>query len=581
MPSGARRRERPSACDTPGMHGKHLAASSRGRGNILRGNERARFVPTPFLGAIVPVPQSEPSIDESFETVARAGDVLLDKYRIERILGRGGMGFVAEAWHLQLDERVAIKFLLPSLAKDADAVARFEREARVLFKLKSPHVCRVLDVAKGEHGAPFLVMEFLEGHDLSALLTERQGSPIADAVDYVVQACEAVGEAHARGIVHRDIKPENLFLAKSPEGLKHIKVLDFGLSKVAAAKGAKRERTLTNTGQSMGTPDYMSPEQWLSTRDVGPATDQWALAAILYELITGYPPFEGESLPMLCTQVLHGTSRPLHDRRPDAPAALDAILTRAFIKNPQGRFANVGRFAEAIAPFGSQDSVAKAARLVRMFEQLQATEDHQGAVESEISLVSRALLPEFPPPAPSSPVGNSSASQGKASAVGSSTELFPAPPAPTAAVSLRGQTGQSWQQPTLDEVMPARARPKLALYIGGAVAALTLAAVSAVLSSGGSTEPASAAALADGSAATNGATPTAEPTATASADVPAVASATSAPLAATTATAAVAAGTSTPAGTPPRWQAPPPRQHQATPAKAPPPPKPKDLHNHR
>jgi serine/threonine-protein kinase len=332
------------------------------------------------------------------EQAAKPGDVLCGKYRVERVIGTGGMGVVMEAWHLQFEERVALKFLSTPLAKSDEAVARFEREARVLFKIKSPHVCRVLDVGKTDAGAPFLVLEFLEGDDLANKLVDRKAMAVEDAVDYIVQACDAVGEAHCRGIVHRDIKPENLFLSRAADGSLRIKVLDFGLSKMASSDSTgPRQRVLTNTEQAMGTPHYMSPEQWLSARDVGPASDQWSLAVILFELLAGVPPFDGEQLAHICSQVLHGALPSLTERRPNVAIDLEQALRRALDKDPNARFGNLGQFAAAIARFGRSDSRSISERIARMFEQADAL--LQSAELSRASFASIAL----PNPRQSSP----------------------------------------------------------------------------------------------------------------------------------------------------------------------------------
>src|SRR5258708_39105919 len=162
------------------------------------------------------------------------GQIVADKYRIERVLGRGGMGVVVAAHHLRLDEKVAIKFLLPDAASNAAVVRRFELEARAASRIKSEHVARVLDVGTLEEGEPYMVMEYLEGSDLAAWLRQRGPLPIEQAVEFVLQAGEAIAEAHVLGIVHRDLKPENLFVVRRVDGVSSIKVLDFGISKIGA-----------------------------------------------------------------------------------------------------------------------------------------------------------------------------------------------------------------------------------------------------------------------------------------------------------------------------------------------------------
>jgi len=222
------------------------------------------------------------------------GQVLAEKYRVERVLGAGGMGVVVAAHHLQLELEVAIKFLRGEALMDGEAVARFQREARAAVKLKSEHVARVLDVGTLASGSPFLVMELLDGLDLGTLIESGEKIATGDAVDYVLQASEAVAEAHSLGIVHRDLKPRNLFLTTRVDGRPLVKVLDFGISKLleGAAEGANF--TLTSTTDIVGSPSYMSPEQLRSARTVDERTDIWSLGVVLFELLTAKLPFDGE-----------------------------------------------------------------------------------------------------------------------------------------------------------------------------------------------------------------------------------------------------------------------------------------------
>jgi serine/threonine-protein kinase len=201
-------------------------------------------------------------------TPVQEGEVLAGKYRVERVLGVGGMGVVVSALHLQLDERVALKFLLPEALANPEAVARFAREARAAVKIKSVHVARVSDVGTLETGAPYMVMEFLHGQDLSAVLRDRGPLPYPDAVEFVLQACEALSEAHALGIVHRDLKPANLFLITAADGSPCVKVLDFGISKLTSPSASDPDYAMTKTQAVMGSPLYMSPEQMTSSRGV-------------------------------------------------------------------------------------------------------------------------------------------------------------------------------------------------------------------------------------------------------------------------------------------------------------------------
>jgi serine/threonine protein kinase len=200
--------------------------------------------------------------DSNSAAGVREGDILAGKYRVERVLGIGGMGVVVAAHHIHLDEKVALKFLLPEALGNTEAVARFAREARAAVKIKSEHVARVIDVGRLENGAPYMVMEYLEGTDLAAWLQERGVMPPEQAVEFVLQACEAIAEAHALGIVHRDLKPANLFCIRRADGRLSVKVLDFGISKITAARGgAKREVSTTRASALVGSPVYMSPEQ--------------------------------------------------------------------------------------------------------------------------------------------------------------------------------------------------------------------------------------------------------------------------------------------------------------------------------
>ena len=208
------------------------------------------------------------------------GAIIAGKYRIERVLGEGGMGIVVFAVHEQLDQPFALKFLLPTLVSQADIVQRFLREARAAVRIQSEHVARVLDVG-AEAGTPYMVMEYLEGGDLAEMLSQRGPLPPQEVVGYVLEACEAIAEAHAMGIVHRDLKPANLFVAKRPSGKPVVKVLDFGISKVPITG---KDVALTSAKAVMGSPGYMSPEQMVEASHAGPRSDLWSLGIVLYEL---------------------------------------------------------------------------------------------------------------------------------------------------------------------------------------------------------------------------------------------------------------------------------------------------------
>jgi serine/threonine-protein kinase len=291
------------------------------------------------------------------------GEVLAGKFKVERILGAGGMGVVVSAMHLELDERVAVKFLLPQSIQGPEAAARFVREARNAVKIKGEHVARIIDVGRLENGAPYMVMEYLEGNDLSVQLAKGPLS-IEDAVDYVVQACDAMAEAHALNIVHRDLKPANLFLTKRSDGSAVIKVLDFGISKAQVPD--TKDAGLTKTSAVMGSPYYMSPEQMKSSRDVDSRTDVWSLGVILFELLAGRPPFQGETLPELLSAIMLDTPPLLNTLRLDAPPELAAVLTRALQKDRTQRYRSVGELAAALAPFAPARSRYTLDRVIKI-----------------------------------------------------------------------------------------------------------------------------------------------------------------------------------------------------------------------
>ena len=288
------------------------------------------------------------------------GTILAGKYRVERVLGQGGMGIVVKATHLQLEQPVALKFLQPRGMENPAIVARFAREAKALAKLKSDHVAHVSDVGHLESGAPYIVMEYLDGEDLASLLERRGPLPVDEAVGYVLQACEGMAEAHEARIVHRDLKPANLFLATSGDGSAPVvKVLDFGIAKALDDDTAG---ALTKTSSVFGSAYYMAPEQMRNAKACDERTDVWALSVILYELLTGRVPFEGESVHQVVAAVLEKNRLAVHALRPDVPRELEAVIDRALVNDPAARTASVIELARGILPFAPQ----LAASLVRI-----------------------------------------------------------------------------------------------------------------------------------------------------------------------------------------------------------------------
>ncbi|HEU5073988.1 MAG TPA: serine/threonine-protein kinase [Polyangiaceae bacterium] len=304
------------------------------------------------------------SVPSGYHSPVAPGDVLVDKYRVERVLGAGGMGVVVAATHLELQEQVAVKFLHPEAIESPEAAARFLREARVAVKIRSENVARVIDVGRLENGAPYMVMEYLEGEDLAAQVL-RGPLPLETAVDYVIQACSAMAEAHKVGVVHRDLKPANLFVVRGSDGSPVIKVLDFGISKLSVPDLS--EAGLTKTSTMMGSPYYMSPEQMRSARDVDVRTDVWALGVILFELLTAQNAFGGTSLPELVANIMTVGPRSLKDMRPGVPDGLCRVVYRCLEKDPAQRFQNVADLAQALVPFAvGRDAQITVERLSRV-----------------------------------------------------------------------------------------------------------------------------------------------------------------------------------------------------------------------
>ena len=290
------------------------------------------------------------------------GTMLAGKYRVERLLGQGGMGWVVEATHVQLEQRVALKFMhAKNGAENPDAVARFLREARAAARIQSEHIARVFDVGTLEGGEPYLVMEFLEGQDLEGLLREKGKLPVAQVVEIALQACEGLAEAHAKGIVHRDLKPANLFLARKTDGSTRVKLLDFGISKLAPQAGAQ-DQGMTSTQTLMGSPLYMSPEQLRSTKNVDRRADLWSMGIILYEMLGGRSPFEADTLPEVCARIMAEPPPGLSIGN----AAAEAVVMRCLEKDPNNRYADAGALATALAPLGLPESRAIADRIARV-----------------------------------------------------------------------------------------------------------------------------------------------------------------------------------------------------------------------
>jgi serine/threonine protein kinase len=300
------------------------------------------------------------TVDSFLTKVARApgvyplpvpGELVGGKYRIERLLGTGAMGAVFAARHELLQQTVALKVMLPEVAASQLASARFLNEARAAARIEGEHVARVLDVGHLENDAPFIALELLEGADLARVLAKRGCFSKDDALLYILQALEAVAQAHALGIVHRDLKPANLFLSQRRDGTQVVKVLDFGISKALKVQAEASTSALTQSSSMLGSPLYMSPEQVRSSRDVDQRADVWAFGVILFEFLTGKAPFNAQSVNQVLVQILEQEPLSLRSLRPDLPEPLEKAIVRCLSKDAAQRFGDVASLALALTPF--------------------------------------------------------------------------------------------------------------------------------------------------------------------------------------------------------------------------------------
>jgi eukaryotic-like serine/threonine-protein kinase len=276
------------------------------------------------------------------------------------------MGVVMAALHEQLGQRVALKFLTDNAYQQPEAVARFVREARAAVQIQSEHVARVMDVGTLDNGAPYMVMEYLRGRDLKDVSTRRGPLPVSEAVDYVLQACDAVAEAHSLGIVHRDLKPSNLFLTERPDGSPLVKVLDFGISKALHPGERGSQLQMTASAAIMGSPQYMSPEQIRSSKNVDARADVWALGTILHELLTGSPAYVADTVPGLLAMIVADPPPPLTAARADAPVDLEAIILRCLEKDRERRYPSVAALARALERFATAETKPLVRRIARV-----------------------------------------------------------------------------------------------------------------------------------------------------------------------------------------------------------------------
>lgn len=323
-----------------------------------------------------------------------SGQVLAGKYRVERVIGEGGMGTVLAARHELLDVAVAVKVLSAELTHQPAIIARFLREARAVARLKSEHVARVMDVGTLPEGQPYIVMELLEGEDLEKRVA-RGPLPVAEAADFMLQTLEAMAHAHVIGIVHRDLKPANLFVNQSADGSEAIKVLDFGIAKLthaqATSAGARSGGGLTGEHATLGSPSYMAPEQVRAAPEIDSRVDLWALGAIFYELLTGTTAFPGNSVGEIFGAVLHSTPPPVRQLRPEVPEGLEAVIARCLQRAPHERYPSVFELAKDVAPFGTGKWLSHVSRIEQTLARAGKSSDPERARTSKLGLESYAL----------------------------------------------------------------------------------------------------------------------------------------------------------------------------------------------
>ncbi len=311
---------------------------------------RSSGLDIPFVE--MPPQPCEAATRQSYPSVLAPGSWIADRYRVLRKIGEGGMGVLYACVDTVLSRDVAVKLLQRSLAAEPLIAERLMREAMLAAQLRR-HVAQVFDCGMLQTGEPYIVMELLSGRDMYAVLRESGPVTPVELSAVMLQVCDGLAEAHDKGIIHRDLKPENLFCATEPDGSVVVKIVDFGVSKQLSGR---RMRAQTSPGESVGSPQYMSPEQITNPTEVDARTDIWSLGVVMYELLTGVLPFRGPGTAQVCAAVLTEPVSPISKYRDDVPPALEFVILRCLEKNREARFPDVRQLSAALAALGSMDA---------------------------------------------------------------------------------------------------------------------------------------------------------------------------------------------------------------------------------
>lgn len=390
--------------------------------------------------------QSEATVRSEADPLA--GRVLGGRYRLERVLGRGGMGTVYAARLVPAGGLCAVKVLRPVLDDDGQALGRFEREARAASSLGNAHIVHVFDFGRTDDGLAYLAMELLDGRDLGDVLSAQRRLPLERAAPIALQCCEALAAAHAAGIVHRDLKPENLFLVSRAGEPEFLKVVDFGLAKFSdTEQQGDPSRKLTKTGMIFGTPQYMSPEQCMG-RAVDARSDVYALGLILYELLVGRVPFDADTFMGIVNQHLVDAPPPMRSLCPDlqVPRGVEELVYRCLEKKPDARPQSMRALRDALL------EALRAGELHAVASRFDPSEGAVGAEAAALQLVRKK--PSVAPPSPPSTL----ALQDTMPAMPAVPPVAP-PPVPVGdklrgPPADRGPTPTSARAPRLDVTMP-------------------------------------------------------------------------------------------------------------------------------